>query len=69
MIIGRSLQISLGKNILFSTKHLKWDGTVIPMHTSHAILSFVDTQIKNIGNFQDVFATASIPTFVLDANI
>jgi Retroviral aspartyl protease len=43
MIIGRDLQIALGMDILFCTKHLKWDGMVIPMQTPEANLSYFDT--------------------------
>jgi hypothetical protein len=66
MIIGRNLQIALGMDILFSTKHLKWDGIIIQMHTPDANLSYLETRIKNIGNLQDVFATASTPKSILD---
>jgi hypothetical protein len=59
MIIGRDLQIALGMDILFSTKHLKWDGIVIPMRTQSTDLSYIDNRVKNLGNLQDVFATAS----------
>jgi hypothetical protein len=69
MIIGRDLQIVLGMDILFSTKHLKWDGMVIPMRTPDANLSYLDTQINNIGNLQDVLATASTLCLFLMPNI
>jgi hypothetical protein len=61
MIFGRDLQLALGIDVLFSTKHLKWDGMVIPMRSPDANLSYLDTRIKNIGSLQDVFATASTP--------
>jgi hypothetical protein len=67
MIIGRDLQLALGMDILFSTKHLKWDGIVIPMRTQHTDLSYLDNRVKNLGNSQDVFATASTPMSILDA--
>jgi Retroviral aspartyl protease len=67
MIIGRDLQIALGMDILFSTKHLKWDGIAIPMRTHNTDLSYIDNRVKNIGNSQDVFATASTPMSILDA--
>ena len=54
-------------DILFSTKHLKWDGIVIPMRTQHTDLSYLDNRVKNLGNSQDVFATASTPMSILDA--
>jgi hypothetical protein len=68
MIIGSDLQISLGMDILFSTKHLTWDGIVIPMRTPNANLSYLDKRIKNVGNLQDAFTTASTPMSILDAN-
>ena len=37
------------------------------MSTPNANLSYLDTRIKNIGNFQNVFATASTPMSILDA--
>jgi Retroviral aspartyl protease len=67
MIIGRDLQLALGMEILFSTKHLKWDGIAIPMRTQHTDLSYIDSLVKNLGNSQDVFATASTPMSILDA--
>jgi hypothetical protein len=68
MIIGHDIQVALGMDILFSTKHLKWDGITIPMRTPNANLSYIDTEIQNIGNSQDVFATATNPMAILDAN-
>jgi hypothetical protein len=67
MIIGQDLQLVLDMDILFSTKHLKWDGIIIPMRTSNANLSYLETQIKNIGSVQDVFEAASTPLSILDA--
>jgi hypothetical protein len=67
MIIGRNLQLALGMDILFSTKHLKWDGIVILMRTQHTDLSYIDNRVKNLGNSQDVFATASTPMSFLHA--
>jgi Retroviral aspartyl protease len=49
MIIGRDLQLALGMDILFSTKHL-WDGIVIPMRTQHTDLSYIDSSVENLGN-------------------
>jgi len=67
MIIGRVLQEALGMDILFSTKHLRWDGIVIPIRTPNTNLSYLDSRIQNSGNSQDVFATATTPMSILDA--
>ena len=67
MILGRDLQMALGMDILFSTKHLKWDGIIIPMRTKNTDLSYLDKRVVNIGTSQDVFATASTPMSILDA--
>jgi hypothetical protein len=67
MIIGRDLQSALGMDILFSTKHLKWDGVMIPMRQHNANLSHIDQRATNIADSQDVFATASTPMAILDA--
>jgi hypothetical protein len=67
MIIGRNLLLALDMDILFSTKHLKWDGIIIPMRTPNANLSYLETRIKNIGSLQDIFAAASTPMSILDA--
>jgi Reverse transcriptase (RNA-dependent DNA polymerase) len=67
MIIERDLQIAIRMDILFSTKHLKWDSIVMPMRTQNIDLSYIDNCVKNLGNSQDVFATASTPMSILDA--
>jgi hypothetical protein len=67
MIIGRNLQLALEMDILFSTKHLKWDVIVIPMRTQNTDLSYIDNHVKNLGNLQDAFAAASTPMSILDA--
>jgi hypothetical protein len=66
LIIGRNLQLTLGMDILFFTKHLKRDGIIISMRTPDANLSFLETRIKNVSNLQDVFATALTPMSILD---
>jgi hypothetical protein len=55
-------------DILFSTKHLKWDGIAIPLRTPNSNLSYLDTRIKNTGSSQDVFAIATTPMTILDAD-
>jgi hypothetical protein len=54
-------------DILFYTKHLNWDGIIIPMRTPNTNLSYLEIQIKNTGSPQDVFAAASTPMSILDA--
>jgi hypothetical protein len=54
-------------DILFSTKYLKWDGMIIPMRTQNTDFSHIGNCVKNLGNSQDVFATASTPMSIPDA--
>jgi hypothetical protein len=67
MIVGRDLQSALRMDILFSNKHLNWDGIVIPMRTQNTDLSYLYKSSTNLEGSQDMFATASTPMSILDA--
>jgi hypothetical protein len=48
MIIGRDQQHAMGKDILFSTQQLRWDGVDVPIQTENS--KFVDLDTLNSCN-------------------